>query len=147
MDCSLSPVLRKIRLGSPHAPLNDCGLLNRKQTSSAYPHQKAYGVARVQEARPRVRKIGSLVNQLMSRRGYAQAIASEELQATIATSVGSELASSVHVGNLRQGVLQVFVSDSVTLQELNFQKRSILKKIQSELPHSGVIDLRFRIQT
>ncbi len=101
--------------------------------------------SRVQKTR--VRKIGSLVNQLMSRRGYAQATVTSELQSAIVSSVGVELASSLQVGNLRQGVLQVFASDSVTLQELNFQKRLILRKIQQDLPHTGVTDLRFRIQT
>lgn len=95
----------------------------------------------------RIRKIGSLVNQLMSRRGYAQQAATSEFHAVIVTSVGNELSSSVHVGQLRQGVLQVFASDSVTLQELNFQKRKILRAIHNDLPHSAVTDLRFRIQS
>ena len=69
-----------------------------------------------------------------------------ELQSAITASVGPELESSIHVGNLRQGVLQVFASDSVTLQELNFRKRAILRQIQKDLPHSNVTDLRFRIQ-
>ncbi len=95
----------------------------------------------------RVRKISSLVNQLMSRRGYAQSTVTEELQSAIVRAVGSELGTSVQVGNLRQGVLQVYASDSVTLQELNFQKRLILRTIQKELPQSKVTDLRFRLQS
>lgn len=95
----------------------------------------------------RIQKIGSLVSQLMSRRGYAQVTASNELHDAITSSVGAQLSSSVHVGNLRAGVLHVFASDSVTLQELNFQKRTILRKIQKDLPQSGVNDLRFRIQS
>lgn len=82
----------------------------------------------------------------MSRRGYAQVAVNDELQAVIVSAVGSEVANSLQVGNLKRGVLQVYASDSVTLQELNFQKRQILKKIQKEMPQSGVTDLRFRIQ-
>ncbi len=82
----------------------------------------------------------------MSRRGYAQVAVNDELQAVIVSVVGSEVANSLQVGNLKRGVLQVYASDSVTLQELNFQKRQILKKIQKEMPQSGVTDLRFRIQ-
>ncbi len=37
--------------------------------------------------------------------------------------------------------LQVYASDSVTLQELNFQKRSILKQMQKAHPESNVTDL------
>ncbi len=98
-------------------------------------------------ATQRIRKIGSLVSQLMSRRGYAEQAASSEFHAAIVASVGNELSASVRVGQLRQGVLQVFATDSVTLQELNFQKRKILRAICNDLPHANVTDLRFRIQT
>lgn len=97
--------------------------------------------------RKHVRRIGSLVSQLISRRGYARVYANEELQRVIASAISDQLADAFHVGNLRNGVLQVFASDSVTLQELNFQKRKILKQIQSEMPDDKVTDLRFRIQS
>ena len=96
--------------------------------------------------KPQVRRIGSLVNQLMSRRGYAQVRANEELHLVIATAVGPPLETAFQVGKLKAGVLQVYASDSVTLQELNFQKRMILKKIQTDMPGNKVTDLRFRIQ-
>ena len=96
---------------------------------------------------PRVRRIGSLVSQLMSRRGYAQVFAGEELQRVIAAAIGQQLASSFQVGNLRKGVLQVYAADSVTLQELNFHKRAILKRLEQEVPDNKVTDLRFRIQS
>lgn len=97
--------------------------------------------------KPRVRPIGSLVNQLISRRGYAQVLANEELHQTIASAIGDQLASAFQIGNLRRGVLQVYASDSVTLQELNFRKRAILKQIDRDVPGSQVTDLRFRIQS
>ena len=97
--------------------------------------------------KPRVRRIGSIINQLMSRRGYASATVPDELLGAITGAVDESLHSSVQVGNLRAGVLQVFASDSVALQELNFQKRDILKRIQADLPHCQVTDLRFRIQS
>ncbi len=97
--------------------------------------------------KPKIRRIGSLVNQLMSRRGYAQVIASQEIHQVIATTVGEPLNSGFEVGKLKAGVLQVYATDSVTLQELNFQKRNILRKIQQDMPENQVTDLRFRIQT
>ena len=97
--------------------------------------------------KPRVQKIGTLVSQLMSRRGYAQVAATDEFHATIGTAVGGVLGSSISVGNLKKGVLHIYASDSVTLQELNFQKRSILKQIQKDLPQTNVNDLKFRIQS
>jgi predicted nucleic acid-binding Zn ribbon protein len=92
------------------------------------------------------KKIGSLLSQLISRRGYAQVFASEALQKVVEAEVGSALAASVRVGKVKAGVLQVFASDSVTLQELTFRKRAILKRIQADLPENKVNDLRFRIQ-
>ncbi len=93
-----------------------------------------------------VRKISSLVSQLMARRGYAQVMAGQEFQRVIEAAVGPGLASSVRVGNLRGGVLHLYATDSVSLQELNFAKRKILKRIRSEMPEGNVTDLRFRIQ-
>ena len=96
--------------------------------------------------KPRVRRIGSLVNQLLSRRGYAQIVASEEMHRVIANSVGTQLSSAIHVGNLKGGVLHVYANDSVTLQELSFRKQAILRELRKEMPDNRVTDLRFRIQ-
>ncbi len=100
-----------------------------------------------QPKKTQVRKMGSIVSQLMSRRGYGQVSATSELQSTISKVVDQQTAPAISVGNLRKGTLQVFVTDSVMLQELNFQKRSILKRLQKDHPESGVLDVRFRIQT
>ncbi len=97
--------------------------------------------------KPRVRRIGSLMSQLMSRRGYAQVAVNEELHQAVASAIGDQLGSAFQIGNLRKGVLQVYASDSVTLQELNFRKRAILKRLQQELPQNKVTDLRLRIQS
>jgi len=97
--------------------------------------------------KPRIRPIGSIVNQLLSRRGYAQVSANERLQQVVADVVGPSLAGSFEVGNLRRGVLYIFAVDSVTLQELNFQKRSILHRVQQESPSNPIADVRFRIQS
>ncbi|MDG2223471.1 MAG: DUF721 domain-containing protein [Rubripirellula sp.] len=97
--------------------------------------------------KPRVRRLGSLVNQLISRRGYAQVSVNEQLQQTIATVLSESLHSCFQVGNLRGGVLQIYAADSVTLQELNFQKRVILKRLQEEKAFQNIVDVRFRIQS
>lgn len=97
------------------------------------------------ERRP-VRKIGTIVGQLMTRRGYARAFADQDLQIAVREAIGPEAAAAVRIGNLRAGVLQLYAADSVTMQELNFQKRGLLKRIQSQLPNAKITDLRFRIQ-
>ena len=88
----------------------------------------------------------------MSRRGYAQVAATEQLHAAIASTLHSdlsdnELGNQIIVGKISRGVLQVFANDSVVLQELTFQKRQILKKIQKDMPQANITDVRFKIQT
>jgi len=91
------------------------------------------------------RMIGSLVNQLMARKGYAQVFAAEGLQAAVESEVGGGIAGSVKVGNVKRGVLHIYASDSVTMQELTFRSRAILKRIQAEQPDGGVKELRFHV--
>ncbi|KAA5541109.1 DUF721 domain-containing protein [Roseiconus nitratireducens] len=96
--------------------------------------------------RRKVQSIGSLVGQLLSRRGYAQVAATDEFRNVISTVVGRDLSEQITVGKLNQGVLAVFATDSVTIQELTFQKRAILKRMHQDLPDCKVQDLRFKIQ-
>lgn len=100
-----------------------------------------------EDPRSGTQSIGSLVGQLIARRGYAQVAATSQFQEAIAEAVGSDLARVVTVGKLNRGVLKIFADDSVTIQELTFQKRSILKSIQSRMPDAKVTDLRFAVLT
>lgn len=93
------------------------------------------------------RRIGSLVDQLMARRGYAQVFAAEGLQASLEAEVGKALATAVRVGNVKQGTLHIYAADSVTLQELTFSKRAIIRRIEADHPDSGIRDLRFHVST
>ncbi|MCS7467386.1 MULTISPECIES: DUF721 domain-containing protein [Stieleria] len=97
--------------------------------------------------KPRVQSIGSLVGQLISRRGYAQIAATDRFHEAIAAAVGNDLAAEVTVGKLNRGVLKVFAKDSVTIQELTFQKRSIIKHIAKQLPDAKISDIRFAVLT
>ncbi len=91
------------------------------------------------------KRIGSLISQLMARRGYAQVFAAEGLQAALESEVGPVIATAVKVGNIKRGVLNIYVTDSVTMQELTFRKRSLLKKLQEAQPDRVITDLRFHI--
>jgi predicted nucleic acid-binding Zn ribbon protein len=92
------------------------------------------------------RKIGSLISQLMSRRGYASVGAESALTGTIKSAVDASIASSFRVGKLQRGVLMIYAVDSVVMQELTFQKRRILKKLAEEHPQAKIQDLRFKVQ-
>lgn len=94
-----------------------------------------------------VQRIGSFVHQLMARRGYAQVAATEQIHAAIASALAGDLGQQIVVGKINRGVLNVFASDSVVLQELTFQKRAILKRVQKEMPQAKITDIRFKVQT
>lgn len=106
--------------------------------------QRHSGFVSQANERNKVRKIGNLVGQLISRRGYASVMSNGELRGSIQTAVGPSLAESFQVGNLRAGVLHLLIADSVSLQEFNFRKRAILKQLQIDVP-DRVKDLRFRV--
>ena len=106
--------------------------------------QRHSGLVSEHNQRTRVNKVGKLVGQLISRRGYASVMSDQQLAVSIRIAVGASLEESFRVGKLRSGVLQVLVVDSVSLQEFNFQRRAILKQLQTDLPDQ-VTDLRFRI--
>ena len=98
-------------------------------------------------SKPRVQSLGSLVGQLISRRGYAQQTANDQFHGAISAVVGRDLSEEITVGKLNRGVLKVYAADSVTVQELTFQKRTIVKRIQQEFPEANVTDLRLGVLT
>ena len=95
--------------------------------------------------KPTVRKIDEVVAELMCQRGYAQAIANEELHNVWKAIVGSQLAGISRLGNIRKGVLDVFVGNSTANQELAFRRRELAKKLTEALPQYAICDLRIRV--
>jgi hypothetical protein len=91
--------------------------------------------------------IGALVGQLIARRGYAQVAATSQFHDQIVAIIGKEMGAEITVGKLNRGTLKVFANDSVTIQELTFQKRSIIKRIAKEMPDAKVTDIRFGVLT
>lgn len=91
------------------------------------------------------RRIGSILNQLMARRGYGQVESSAGLQQSLATAVGKPLSESVRAGNVRRGILHIFASDSTSMQELAFKKRQILRQLQQDHPEAGITEIRTKI--
>lgn len=110
------------------------------------PRNRKPGSKKPENEKPSVQSIGSLVSQLISRRGYAQVAANDQFHGIISAAVGKDLSDQLVVGKLNRGVLRIFATDSVTVQELMFQKRAILKRIEKELPEIKVTDLRFKVQ-
>jgi len=93
------------------------------------------------------RRIGTVVSQLMSRRGYASVGSDHAMTASIAKCIGPNLAGSITVGKLNRGVLHIYAVDSVVMQELTFQKRQIIKALSKDHPTTKITDIRFKLGT
>ncbi len=83
--------------------------------------------------------------RLMARTGYGQEHASDALAAAWSEAVPEPLASHTRPGLIRRGVLEVFVTHSVIVQEFTFHKAVVLESLQKSMPTAGITDLRCRL--
>lgn len=90
------------------------------------------------------RKLNNLLADLMAQRGYAQVAASEECNDAWGKVVGA-LKKFTRATEVKRGVLQVLVSNSVVMQELTFRKPELLTAMNEALPTHKIKDLRFRV--
>lgn len=86
-----------------------------------------------------------LINQLLSKKGYGQTNASALLEQHWAETVGQTLGGKCQPGVLRRGTLEIIVQNSSVLQEITFQKRTILKALQKRLQSMDIADLKFKV--
>ena len=89
--------------------------------------------------------IGRIVSQLMARSGYGREQGSAALAAAWDEAAPAALRGASRPGLVRRGVLEVFVSHSAHVQELGFQKRAVVERLQSLLPAAGITDIRCRL--
>ena len=82
---------------------------------------------------------------MVQRRGYAQVRAAGEWNEAWRSAAGERFAAVTEVGQLRRGVLEVTVANSLVMQELGFEKERILADIQAARPDAGIKNLRFRV--
>jgi len=92
-------------------------------------------------------RIGEIVTELMSRRGYANVQAAGAWQTAWKETAGPQLAGATRVGKSRRGVLEIVVANSVLIQELTYRKADLLAGLQAQLPDERITDLRFRVGT
>ena len=90
-------------------------------------------------------RIGSIVAELMARRGFARVQAGEAFQAAWNEAAGPLAAQYTRPGTLRRGTLEILVSNSTLVQELTFQKPSLISSLSRLLPDETIDDIRFRV--
>lgn len=81
----------------------------------------------------------------MARKGYAQTETADELATVWQKVAGPKWKTKTKVGIIRRGVLEIMVSSSIVIQQLEFEKRKLLSELQAQLPKNNLKDLRFRI--
>lgn len=81
----------------------------------------------------------------MARRGYGRVQAAGLLSETWRKAAGDEFGSQTRPGQVRRGVLEVTVGNSILAQEISFQKGALLKKLAELAPDEKIRDLRFRV--
>ena len=89
--------------------------------------------------------IGNVLSELMSRRGYARVQSASTYETAWREAAGPLAATYTRVGQLRRGTLEVVVANSTLVQELGFQKHTLLKSLAVHLPDEGIENLRFRV--
>lgn len=88
--------------------------------------------------------IAEVLSRLMSRKGYAQALAADDLKSLWEAAVGGPLAHDSRATKLSRGALQIVVRNSAAVQELTFRKKELLARIRT-LSTRNIRDLKFRV--
>jgi predicted nucleic acid-binding Zn ribbon protein len=94
---------------------------------------------------PPPKPMRDVLSQLLAKRGYAQVQTAATCEAAWREAVGQKLAADTRPGNVRRGVLEVLVRNSVVVQELGFQKTKIVKTLTKLVPEQQIRDVRFRV--
>ena len=93
----------------------------------------------------RPKPIGKVVAQLLTAKGYGRQQSDAHLADIWANVVGESLAAVSRVGRLKRGQLEVRVASSTAVQELTFDQRRIVARLQAEMPGARIQRLHFRV--
>lgn len=102
-------------------------------------------IPKAESTKFRARSVSAVLNRLIVERGYAAEQANQVLHEEWAKAVGPMFTEQTKVGKVRNGVLQVLVSNHIVLTELDYRKTQILKQLQGSLPAYGLKNIRFHI--
>jgi predicted nucleic acid-binding Zn ribbon protein len=89
--------------------------------------------------------IGDVLSELMSRRGFARVQSAAAYESAWREAAGPLTAKYTRPGQVRRGTLEVIVAHSALVQELGFQKTTLLKTLANLLPDERIENLRFRV--
>ncbi|MEQ9379725.1 MAG: DUF721 domain-containing protein [Pirellulales bacterium] len=91
------------------------------------------------------RPIGDLLNELFARRGYGRQQANQSYGKAWSEAAGVSLAGKTRVGKVQGGTFEVIAASSTLVQEMTFQKQTLLAQLIERLPDEKITKLKFRV--
>ena len=91
------------------------------------------------------KRIGDILSQLMARRGYARIQSGDKCAQAWREAAGELLAACSRATQVRRGVLEVLVSNSMMVQEIGFQKSALIQRLTELLPDEKIRNLKLRV--
>jgi len=90
--------------------------------------------------------LGDVLSQLFTLRGYGRTQTNRQLQEVWREVAGDSLSRQTKAQGIKNGVLQIAVNNSATLQELeSFHKFSLCERLASEHSDLSITDIKFRL--
>ncbi len=62
-----------------------------------------------------------------------------------AAAAGPQIARLSRPGELKRGILEVYVTSNILIQELGYQKPQLLAALQEKLPQHKITGLKFKV--
>ena len=90
-------------------------------------------------------RIGKILTRIMARRGFQRQIFQEQIENIWAETVGEILVGQTRPGNIRCGVLEVFVAHSIFEQELSLLQPEILQKLNAAMGEKKIKRFKFTL--
>lgn len=93
----------------------------------------------------RPKALQSVLSDVIAKRGYAAERGTAELAEAWNQAAGEVFARCTRVAGLRRGRLEVRVSNSAMLQEINFHRLRLLREMQQAAPDAKISSLFFKV--
>jgi hypothetical protein len=89
--------------------------------------------------------IGSVMGQLLAKKGYGQVQSAKSCATAWQEAVGIRFEKDTCCGPIRRGILEITVRNSLVLQELTFLKTQLVKELASLAPQHKITGLKFKV--
>ena len=94
---------------------------------------------------PGPQRINNILAELIARRGFGRVQTTANYEDAWRQAAGPLAAQFTRLGSFKRGTLEIVVANSTLVQELTFQKATLLASLQKLLPEQNFRGLRFRV--